>query len=217
MVHNCHQLLSGSQEALLKVLEEPPAHVHFIVCTTNPEALKDTFKRRCHIYEVELLNSITLMKHLKKILLAEKMIDYPIEILDKIVELSGGSAGIALKYLDMVVDMGKDKDEALSILKSAGACESEVIDICRALINFKVSEKSRWLRVRKLLSSFKTDGESARRPILGYLDSCLLTSDFDEGVAIALMMDEFRHNFFDNGKSGLDVACFKSCFLSGEE
>lgn len=212
-----HGLLAASQEALLKGLEEPPDHVHFIICTTNPEALKDTFKRRCHIYEVSLLTSSEIIAHIRKILKAEKVNNYPQEVLDKIVELSEGSLGIALKNLDMVIDMGEEPERALETLKSAGSSESEVIDICKALVNFNMKDASRWARVRKLLSEFKNDGESARRPILAYLSKCLLNSKIDgNGEAIAMMMEAFSDNFYDSGKAGLDLACFNACNIEEE-
>jgi DNA polymerase III gamma/tau subunit len=216
MIHNCHQLLSATQEALLKALEEPPEHVHFIMCTTNPEALKTTFKRRCHIYELSPLNSSQLMNHLKKILNAEKVENYPTTILDKIIELSDGSAGIALKYLDMVIDMKNDIDRAMETLKSSGTSETEIIDICRTLMNFQISNLSRWTRVKHLLSNFKGDAESARRPILGYFEKCLLGKSSNE-MEIILMADEFKDNFYDNGKYGLTAACFKACYSPEEK
>ena len=216
MVHNCHQLLSATQEALLKALEEPPEHVHFIMCTTNPEALKTTFKRRCHIYELSPLTSSQLMIHLKKILSAEKVEGYPTTILDKIIELSDGSAGIALKYLDMVIDMKNDIDRAMETLKSSGTSETEIIDICRTLMNFQISNLSRWTRVKHLLSNFKGDAESARRPILGYFEKCLLGKSSNE-MEIILMADEFKDNFYDNGKYGLTAACFKACYSPEEK
>jgi len=212
MVHNCHGLLGASQEALLKALEEPPSHVHFILCTTNPEALKDTFKRRCHIYEVSPLTSSQMMQHLKKILKKEKVNNFSEDVLDKVVELSNGSPGIALKYLDMVIDI-EDAQEAIKLLKTSGTSENDVIDICRALVNFNVNNQTRWLKVRGLLSSFKGDAESARRPILGYLNSCLLKSTGTEGENFALIMDEFKDNFYDSGKAGLSLACFKAVHL----
>ena len=211
-----HALLSATQEALLKALEEPPEHVHFVMCTTNPEALKTTFKRRCHIYELSPLTSSQLMIHLKKILSAEKVEGYPTTILDKIIELSDGSAGIALKYLDMVIDMKNDIDRAMETLKSSGTSETEIIDICRTLMNFQISNLSRWTRVKHLLSNFKGDAESARRPILGYFEKCLLGKSSNE-MEIILMADEFKDNFYDNGKYGLTAACFKACYSPEEK
>jgi DNA polymerase III subunit gamma/tau len=214
MVHNCHQFRKEVQEALLKALEEPPSHVHFILCTTNPEALKDTLKRRCHIYEVQSLNSNQMMKHLRTILKKEKIKDFKEEILEKIIELSDGSPGIALKYLDMVIDM-TDEKEAISLLKSSGTSENDVKQLCQALIDFRVNDKTRWNRVKKILKDFKGDAESARRPILGYLNSCLLNNPVGDNFAI--IMDEFKDNFYDSGKAGLSLACFKSCFIIDED
>jgi len=213
-----HQITHASQEALLKALEEPPSHVHFIICTTNPEALKDTFKRRCHIYEVELLTSSELMKMMRRILNNEKVKDFPDEILDRIIELSGGSPGIALKNLDQVIDMKDDIKGAIKTLKSSGTAEAEVKDICRALINFNMSDSARWTRTKKLLSVLKTDGESARRPIMGYLSKVLISNKMDNNNdLIALIMEEFKHNFYDSGKDQLRLACYAACQVGEDE
>jgi DNA polymerase III delta prime subunit len=207
-----HSLLGASQEALLKGLEEPPPHFHFISCTTNPEALKDTFKRRCHIYEVAPLTSSDIIIHIRKILAAEKIKDFPQEIIDKIIELSSGSLGIVLKNLDMVIDMGDDIERALETLKSAGTAEAEVVDICRTIVNFNMSDQARWNRVKKLLADFKGDGESARRPMLGWFTKCLLNSKMDgNGDAVAMIIEGFRKNFYDDGRSGLVAACYLAC------
>ncbi len=216
-----HRLSAASQDALLKGLEEPPEHVHFIVCTNHPEVFKDVFKRRCHIYEVSLLTSAEIIVHLKKIMKAEKVNDFPQIVLDKIIELSNGSLGIALKNLDMVIDMGDDPDRALETLKSSGTSEAEVIDICRALINFNMTDVQRWNRVKKLISEFQGDGESARRPILGYLSKCLLNSKMGKDTgnmeAIAIIMEAFERNFYDSGMAGLVLACFNACNINEGE
>jgi DNA polymerase III gamma/tau subunit len=150
------------------------------------------------------------MKHLKYILKKEKIKDFKETILEKITELSNGSPGIALKYLDMVIDM-KEEKEALNLLKSSGTSENDVLELCRALVDFKVNDKTRWNKVRKILKDFKGDAESARRPILGYLNSCILSNS--EGDNFAIIMDEFKNNFYDSGKAGLSLACYKSCFI----
>ena len=215
MFDEAHGLLAPSQEALLKGLEEPPSHIHFIICTTNPEALKDTFKRRCHIYRMDSLTSSKMIKHMKVILKAEKVENYPSEILDKIIEISEGSLGIALKNLDMVIDMKDDIKGAIELLGTTGSSKKEVKELCQGLVNFDLPDDARWRRVKSLLNNMKTDGESARRPILGYLQTCLLTTTKDHEF-YAMVMDEFRHNFYDSGKMGLCLACFKACFISEE-
>lgn len=210
LMDECHQILGATQEALLKALEEPPSHVHFILCTTNPEALKDTFKRRCHVYEVKSLNSNQMMKHLKRILKKEKVKNFKEPILEKIIELSNGSPGIALKYLDMVIDM-TDEVEAINLLKSSGTSEKDVLELCRVLVDFKVNAKTRWGRAKRILQNLSADAESARRPMLGYFNKCLLNSN--EGDNFALIIDEFKDSFMYSGKAGLSLACYKAVFM----
>ena len=212
LLDEAHMLTKPAQEALLKALEEPPSYVHFVICTTNPEALKTTFKRRCHMYELEPLKSGEVQKLMKSILEQEKVKNFSQNILDKIVDLADGSAGIALKLLDMVVDM-TDEERAINTLKSAGTSESEVIDICRALMQFEMPPRTRWSKCVKLLKGFKGDAESARRPILGYLAKCLMGSKSeDNSFLIYEMMGEFNNNFYDSGTAGLTQACYGACF-----
>ena len=209
LLDEAHMLTKPSQEALLKALEEPPGYVHWIICTTNPETLKQTFKRRCHGYELSPLKHSELQKLMTRILKIEgRDKKVSMKVRDKIAELSDGSAGQALKLLDQVIDMD-DADRAISTLQSAGTSESEVIDICRTLCNHNMSAKNKWAKIKKMLKEYKGDGESARRPILGYLNSVLLNNGGEE---VFFMMQPFRKNFFDDGKAGLSCACYESIF-----
>lgn len=204
-----HQCTSTAIEALLKGIEEPPPYMHWIFCTTNPEVLKPTFKRRCHIYELEALRDTELHVLFKRILKREKRDQFvTLKIRNKIVDLANGSAGIALKLLDMVIDM-EDEERALNTLKSSGSTETDVIEICRALTAYNMPAKTKWLKVKKLLKDFKGDGESSRFPILAYFNSILLNNG---GEDTFFAMQPFLKNFRDSGKAGLACACFESIF-----
>lgn len=208
LLDEAHMLTKPSQEALLKALEEPPAHVHWIICTTNPETLKTTFKRRCHMYELEPLRDAELNKLFDIILKKEKRTNVPVNVRERIIELADGSAGQALKLLDQVIDMD-DADRAIKALQSTGTSEADVLEICRTLVNYNMPEKTKWAKIKKLLKAYKGDGESARRPILGYLNSIMLNNGSDN---VFFMMQPFKNNFFDSGKAGLTMACYESIF-----
>ncbi len=197
-----------AQNALLKALEEPPAYVHWVLCTTNPEALLPALKRRCHTYELEPLKSADLQKLFRMILKKEKRECVSMDVRDHIIELADGSAGQALKLLDQVIDMN-DSERAINTLKSAGTSEADVIEICRALTHYNMPPKTKWLKVKKLLKESKGDGESARRAILGYMNAILLNNGDEE---IFFMMEQFKNNFFDSGKAGLTMACYAAIF-----
>ena len=217
LLDEAHMLTLPSQEALLKILEEPQKYVHIVICTTNPEKLKPTFKRRCHQYELIPLTDSKMSTLIKSVLKAEKVriAKFPRVVVDKIIELAEGSAGQALKLLDMVIDM-KSKDEALETLSKVTVSESspEVIEICRILTDFNMNEQTRWMRLSETIKKFQTDGESARRPIIGYLEKVLLSSG---DPRIAFVMDCFSDNYFDTGRSGLTLSCYMACGYDNEE
>ena len=211
LLDEAHMLTKPSQEALLKTLEEPPPYVHIAICTTNPEALKQTFKRRCHTYELEHLTYNDLMKLIRRTLKAEKINPKKFKraVAEKIVEVADGSAGQCMKILDMVIDMS-DANKAIKQIESVGfgAGSAEVIDICRILSDYNINNQTRWKKLKDILKEFKTDGESARRPILAYLEKVLISTD---SLEIALRMECFNKNYYDTGKSGLVLSCFEAC------
>jgi len=63
---------SSAQNALLKTLEEPPKHVVFILCTTEPEKLKDTILSRCQVCEFRRITANKIANHLQWICEQEK-------------------------------------------------------------------------------------------------------------------------------------------------
>lgn len=213
LLDEAHMLTKPSQEALLKILEEPPTYVHIIICTTNPEALKPTFKRRCHPYALIPLTDLKMAGLIKYVLTNEKVTiaKFPKVIVDKIIELADGSAGIALMLLDMVIDMKSKKDALHTLSKAVVSNEDpDVIEISRILCEESYNDKTRAMKLAGVLDKLQTDGESARRPILGYLSTVLISSKCTN-TRIAYVMTCFKDNFFDSGKAGLSLACFEAC------
>lgn len=72
IIDECHQMSSSAQNALLKTLEEPPEHVVFILCTTEPEKLKDTILSRCQVCEFRRITVSKIADHLEWICKQEK-------------------------------------------------------------------------------------------------------------------------------------------------
>ena len=108
IIDEAHQLGTGAENALLKVVEEPPAHVIFIFATTEPEKLISTIRSRTHHYPFRLVPPGTLATHLEKIC-AEEGVKVAKGVIPLVVRASGGSVRDALSVLgQLLAGAGKD-------------------------------------------------------------------------------------------------------------
>lgn len=108
IIDEAHQLGPGAANALLKVVEEPPAHVIFIFATTEPEKLISTIRSRTHHYPFRLVPPGTLGEHLEKVCAAEG-VKVAKGVIPLVVRASGGSVRDALSVLGQML-AGADKD-----------------------------------------------------------------------------------------------------------
>jgi DNA polymerase-3 subunit gamma/tau len=108
IIDEAHQLGPGAANALLKVVEEPPAHVIFIFATTEPDKLIATIRSRTHHYPFRLVPPGTLAAHLEKVCNSEGvMVDKG--VIPLVVRASGGSVRDALSVLgQLLAGAGKD-------------------------------------------------------------------------------------------------------------
>ena len=108
IIDEAHQLGPGAANALLKVVEEPPAHVIFIFATTEPEKLISTIRSRTHHYPFRLVPPGTLAAHLEKVCAAEG-VKVAKGVIPLVVRASGGSVRDALSVLgQLLAGAGKD-------------------------------------------------------------------------------------------------------------
>ena len=108
-----HMLTTGAENALLKTLEEPPAHVCFVMCTTEPHKVAATVRSRAQHLLFELVTAEELAEHVRwvaedaKLSLSEDDLDYA-------VRAGNGSVRDTLSALDQVVSAeGKPDDDDL--------------------------------------------------------------------------------------------------------
>jgi DNA polymerase-3 subunit gamma/tau len=108
IIDEAHQLGPGAANALLKVVEEPPAHVIFIFATTEPEKLISTIRSRTHHYPFRLVPPGTLASHLEKVCESEG-VKVAKGVIPLVVRASGGSVRDALSVLgQLLAGAGKD-------------------------------------------------------------------------------------------------------------
>jgi DNA polymerase-3 subunit gamma/tau len=101
IVDEVHMLSTAASNALLKTLEEPPAHVVFVLATTDPQKVLPTIRSRTQHFEFRLLGPETLGALLAQVR-QDAHLEVPDEALDLAVRRGRGSARDALSVLDQV-------------------------------------------------------------------------------------------------------------------
>lgn len=218
LLDECHQITGPALEALLKILEEPPEHAHFVLCTSEPSTIKanrlKAIRRRCHECELKPLVRGQIIRLLKKISKAEK-VDYHLSVLRKIAKSCWGSAGQALSMYDGVIGMD-DEEAALETIENLVVGEANIAEICRLIIDNKLSAVNKWDKVRKLIPKLRGEPESLRYAFLGYLNKVMLNRS-GVPVELASILSCFTDSFMYTGSAGVTLACFFACMESKSE
>ncbi|MBM3327303.1 MAG: DNA polymerase III subunit gamma/tau [Calditrichaeota bacterium] len=102
IVDEVHMLSTNAFNALLKTLEEPPAHAYFCLATTAPQKVPPTILSRCQRFDFRRVSAAEIRSHLEHILKAEN-IEYDLEALDIIARKADGSVRDSLSLLDQVI------------------------------------------------------------------------------------------------------------------
>lgn len=115
IIDEIQMLTKEAFDALLKTLEEPPKHVVFIMATTEIKKVPETIVSRCQVLEFKKIDSNTITEKLKNICTNEK-IDFEMEALLKIAELSGGALRDSLTILDKAIAYSNKEKITLDLI-----------------------------------------------------------------------------------------------------
>ena len=122
IIDEVHMLSKGAFNALLKTLEEPPAHVKFIFATTEIRKVPVTILSRCQRFDLERLDIQTLLTLFRKILKAEN-VDADDEALTAIAKAADGSARDGLSMLDQAIVLGSGKVKFETVKEMIGLAD----------------------------------------------------------------------------------------------
>lgn len=124
IIDEVHMLSMGAFNALLKTLEEPPAHAKFIFATTNPEKVPPTILSRCQRFDFVRIPFKLIVEKLKKIVIAEKL-NVSEEALFTIARASDGSLRDAESVLDQLASFSSDKISGEDVINLLGMIEED--------------------------------------------------------------------------------------------
>ncbi len=108
IIDEVHMLTREAFNALLKTLEEPPEHVVFILCTTEPEKLLATIRSRCQRYDFRPIPADRIAEQIRKIL-HEEGIEADADLIASVARLGNGSMRDALSLLDRLLASGETR------------------------------------------------------------------------------------------------------------
>jgi DNA polymerase-3 subunit gamma/tau len=201
LLDEIHKATNDAQNALLKLLEDTPVHVRFVLATTDPDKLIKTIRTRCSTFHLAQLRRNQILKLLKWICKEENH-EVSDSLLMKISNFCDGSPRQAIVLLDQVIQV--DNEElAEQVLIDCTVDDKKVLDLCQALI-----DKKSWATVSSILKNLLDDDpEHIRLAVLSYFAKVLLTKD---SIRLEAMSRWFEEPFFNSGKSLLILACFRA-------
>ncbi|MEN8253517.1 MAG: DNA polymerase III subunit gamma/tau [Patescibacteria group bacterium] len=172
ILDEAHMLTKEAFNALLKMLEETPSHVVFILATTELHKIPDTVRSRCSLINFQKASQEELSKVLEKIIKEEEIdIDDESKALKLIAKVADGSFRDAIKLLEMAVSTDKKVMFAQLQEKLRTVDRSLVLDLVEALL---AKDDHLICRLFQEMRSMQVDERFLFKSLLEYLHEQLL-------------------------------------------
>lgn len=162
IIDECHALTSAAWQVLLKILEEPPSHLYFALCTTEARKVPETIVTRCFHSELRGLSPSEMTELLESVALAEgwEVID---EVYSAIVDAATGQPRKALSLLEKAHDATTPADIRRLIRTMQKG--DPIYDLCQMIL-----KGAPWMSVQKALATIEpSEFEGANMAISGFL------------------------------------------------
>lgn len=207
----CHMWLAPVQNALLKMLEDPPSHVYFVLCTTDPHKLLSTIKGRCTEIKFSRLSDEHLKKVITNALVGEKK-KFSEDVINRIVTTADGSARKALVTLNKILGIDDEMEQLATVVKTD--YQAQAIEICRVL----TMANGTWANAATLLRDINDEPEQVRRMVLSYCTTMMigntekkiLAAKGERANKIFNIMNAFSEPYYNTDKAGLIMSCWEA-------
>ncbi len=203
IIDEVHMLTQQAFNALLKTLEEPPAHVVFILATTDPQKIIPTVLSRCQRYNFSKISNFSMKKRMIEILKKEN-ISYEDEALDEVTILAEGGMRDALSILEQILsynpngvylnDVSKifglsTSEEKVNLLLNAHSDIKKAITLLREMYNAGIDTKRLTIDLLEIIKEtliYSDDGDSS---LLNKLDASKARNILDNIDTRSLLED----------------------------
>lgn len=192
ILDECHTLSKQAWQPLLKILEEPPTHLYFALCTTEQHKVPDTIKTRCQEYILHEATAHTLEDFIEEI---PELVPLSPTVKGALISFARGSIRRLLSGAEKVYRLNDDTYAKAVLQRLDTDEESPAIAIARMIASNRLS----WERLREKLLILQTENpESVRIVILSYLNKVALSAPTkDKALYLAQSMDALRFPMHD--------------------
>jgi DNA polymerase-3 subunit gamma/tau len=176
ILDEAHQITDAAFNALLKTLEEPPAHVIFMLATTEPENIPQTIRSRCQHFSFHAVKFDDILAQLKMIA-AEEKVAAEEDALALLAEAGDGSMRDALSIMDQAIasaplEAGQPKLSAEQIRELMGAVPNTVFE--RLLEAVAAGQSAELMEQSNALMNAGHSPLSLARQMIRYLRNALM-------------------------------------------
>ncbi|HEX3214620.1 MAG TPA: DNA polymerase III subunit gamma/tau [Actinomycetota bacterium] len=140
IIDEAHMVTTQGFNAMLKVLEEPPEHVRFVFCTTEPHKVIEAIRSRCQRHDFRRIRTAALVQDFARICQAEE-VDIEPAALELVARAADGSHRDGLSRLDQVLTFAGPKVTLADVAQVLGALPVELrFDLAEALAAHRVAD-----------------------------------------------------------------------------
>lgn len=207
IIDEVHMMSNSAFNALLKTLEEPPAHVIFILATTEPHNILPTILSRCQRYDFTKVSDADIEERMITVLQSEN-IQYDKDAVRAIIALADGGMRDALSILDQILAYSGNTLSVTDVYALFGlTSKAEKIDFLLSVNNGEVS------KVLSKINSYYESGVDLKRfttDVLEILKDILIYKKTNDEKELTILIEEEadRLNVISNNKLNEMIGAF---------
>jgi DNA polymerase-3 subunit gamma/tau len=179
LIDEVHMLSKAAFNALLKTLEEPPAHVKFLLATTDPQKIPVTVLSRCLQFSLKPMSPERIVGHLEKVLTAET-VSYDMAALWELGRAANGSMRDALSLTDQSIAFGDGALREADVREMLGSIDRDLV--FRVLDAVNANDAGEILQVINALAEQSVDFQGALAALISVLHRLALAQLLPDAI-----------------------------------